>query len=204
MIGMSDVLTIDAMAADPEAVLTLPLPPTPSVELLDEARHDILDYLDELTGDLDDDAPVEQVRREMERATTRLLEISLRLPAARAAESEADAKEPQPEPQPDGLDFEPPGEVWRDESPLTTLLFLTEGLADQIESTVRSLPADAKNEQRFLALLLAHRCLEMFKDKEGREYRLDQKTGAALDALFDKFEDAERGFGPWEPHHAAA
>jgi hypothetical protein len=54
----------------------------PSVELLDEARRDILD---ELTGDLDDDSPVEQVRHEMERATTRLLEISLRLPTARAA-----------------------------------------------------------------------------------------------------------------------
>ncbi len=36
----------------------------------------------------------------------------------------------------------------------------------------------------------------MYKDKEGREYRLDQKTAAALDALYDAFEGAERGFGP--------
>jgi hypothetical protein len=194
-IGMSDVLTLDAMWHDPEAALTLPLPPTPSVELLDEARQDILNHLDELTCDLDDDAPVEDVRCEMERAMTRLLEISLRLPAARAAEAEADAKEPEP----DEPEFELPGEVCRDESPLTKLLFLTEGLADAVETTVRSLSYDAKNEQRFVALLLARRCLEMYKDKEGREYRLDQTTGAALDALFDEFEDLERGFGPWQP-----
>jgi hypothetical protein len=177
------------------AALTLPLPPTPSVELLDGARQDILNRLDELTCDLDDDAPVDDVRCEMERATTRLLEISLRLPAARAAEAEADAKDPEP----DEPEFELPGEVCRDESPLTKLLFLTEGLADEVETTVRSLSYDAKNEQRFVALLLARRCLEMYKDKEGREYRLDQTTGAALDALFDEFEDLERGFGPWQP-----
>jgi hypothetical protein len=93
-------------------------------------------------------------------------------------------------------DFEPPGEIDRDESPLTKLLFLAEGTADRIESTLRSLLYEAKDEQRFIALLLASRCLEMYKDKEGREYRLDQRTATALAALFDEFEEPERGFGP--------
>jgi hypothetical protein len=128
-----------------------------------------------------------------------LVEIAMLWPAAEAAEdakiAAAQKAKEDADPRPD---FEPPGEIARDESPLTKLLFLAEGMADRIESTLHSLPYEAKDEQRFVALLLARRCLEMYKDKEGREYRLDQKTAAALDVLFDEFEDTERGFGPRE------
>ena len=90
--------------------------------------------------------------------------------AAHDAEFEAAQKaKKDADPRPD---FEPPGEIDRDESPLTKLLFLADGTADRIESTLRSLPYEAQDEQRFVALLLASRCLEMYKDKEGRELSL--------------------------------
>jgi hypothetical protein len=128
-----------------------------------------------------------------------LVEIAIHWPTAEAAaNAEIAAAQKAKEDADPRPDFEPPGEIARDESPLTKLLFLAEGMADRIESTLHSLPYEAKNEQRFVALLLACRCLEMYKDKEGREYRLDQKTVAALAVLFDEFEDTERGFGPWE------
>jgi hypothetical protein len=199
---MSDVLTLYAMRHDPEAALTFPLPPRPSVELLDEARQDILDHLDELTCDLDDEAPVEEVRRAMERATTRLLEISLRLPAARAAELEADAKELEPEPEPDDPDFEPPGEVWRDERRLSSLLPLNEGIFERAYEVIRAVPRRTARDELFIVLSLASRCLLVAEELTGESYPLDPKADAALDEAERELERAdadERGFGPWEP-----
>jgi hypothetical protein len=139
------------------------------------------------------------LRHAMKRGIPPLLEIATLWPAAEAAaDAEIAARQKAKDDADPRPDFEPPGEIARDESPLTKLLFLAEGMSDRFESMLGSLPYEVKNEQRFVALLLARRCLEMYKDKEGREYRLDQKTGAALDALFDEFEDAERGFGPRE------
>ncbi len=69
--------------------------------------------------------------------------------AAHDAEFEAAQKaKKDADPRPD---FEPPGEIDRDESPLTKLLFLADGTADRIESTLRSLPYEAQDEQRFVA-----------------------------------------------------
>jgi len=163
----------------------LPLPPNPSVELLNHLHLALTSYLGWVTDELSvRGATADELRQAIERATPRFVEIGLHWP-----EAQAEKEEPDPS-------IEPPGEVTRDEGTITKLLSLAEGLVIRIEDTLEGLPFDAINEKRFVALMLARECLEMFEDEQGRRHSLDEESQAALAALFDEFEDAERGFGP--------
>jgi hypothetical protein len=62
-----------------DAALNLPLPPCPGFYLLDEARQHVIAYLDWITHDLARGLPPDALEREIYRAATRLLEISLAL-----------------------------------------------------------------------------------------------------------------------------
>ncbi len=62
-----------------EAALNMPLPPKPGFYLLDEARTQIITYLDWVTHDLARGPSPKELRGEIERAAERLLEISLAL-----------------------------------------------------------------------------------------------------------------------------
>lgn len=59
-----------------EAAVTLPLPRKPSLELLEEARRQVLTYLDWVTSDMLQTADLAAVRREIVRAAARLAEIT--------------------------------------------------------------------------------------------------------------------------------
>ena len=62
-----------------EAALNWPLPPRPGFYLLDEARRHVITYLDWVTHDLARGPSPDELRREIERAAGRLLEIALAL-----------------------------------------------------------------------------------------------------------------------------
>ena len=62
-----------------EAALNWPLPPDSGFYLLDEARRHIVACLDWVTHDLARGPSPDELRREMERAAGRLLEIALAL-----------------------------------------------------------------------------------------------------------------------------
>jgi hypothetical protein len=76
-----EILSLDAMKGEAgwEAALNWPLPPHPDFYLLDEARRHIIAYLDWVTHDLARGPSPDELRREIERAAERLLEISLAL-----------------------------------------------------------------------------------------------------------------------------
>jgi hypothetical protein len=85
------VLTLEAIndtdAAEPwEASLSLPLPKNPTLELLDAARNDILDYLDYASGVLPELTGPDRVCLEITRAAERLAEIAIERAAAILAE----------------------------------------------------------------------------------------------------------------------
>jgi hypothetical protein len=73
------VLSLEAMKGEPgwQAALNWPLPPHPGFYLLDEARQQVITYLDWVTHDLAQGPPPEELRCEIDRAAKRLLEISL-------------------------------------------------------------------------------------------------------------------------------
>ena len=73
-----ELLSSDSMKGEAgwEAVLNWPLPPHPDFYLLDEARRHIIAYLDWVTHDLARGPSPDELRREIERAAERLLEIS--------------------------------------------------------------------------------------------------------------------------------
>jgi hypothetical protein len=76
-----EILSPESMrgAAGWEAVLNWPLPPHPDFYLLDEARRQIIAYLDWVAHDLARGPSPDKLRHEIERAAERLLEISLAL-----------------------------------------------------------------------------------------------------------------------------
>ena len=76
-----EVLSLEAMKSGVgwEAALDWPLPPHPSFYLLEEARRHIIAYLDWVTHDLARGPSPDELRRVIERAAERLLEISLAL-----------------------------------------------------------------------------------------------------------------------------
>ncbi len=75
------VLSLEAMKGEAgwEAALNWPLPPDAGFYLLDEARRHIIAYLDWVTHDLARGPSPDELRREIERAAGRLLEIALAL-----------------------------------------------------------------------------------------------------------------------------
>ena len=76
-----EVLSLEAMrsGAGWEAALDWPLPSHPGFYLLEEARRHIIAYLDWVTHDLARGPSPDELRRAIERAAGRLLEISLAL-----------------------------------------------------------------------------------------------------------------------------
>ena len=76
-----EVLSLEAMKdeASWEAALNWPFPPNPGFYLLEEARRHIIAYLDWLTHDLAQGPTPGELRREIERAAGRLLEVALAL-----------------------------------------------------------------------------------------------------------------------------
>ena len=76
-----EILSLDAMKGEAgwEAALNWPLPPDAGFYLLEEARRHIIAYLDWVTHDLARGPSPDELRREIERAAERLLEISLAL-----------------------------------------------------------------------------------------------------------------------------
>ena len=73
-----DVLTFEAMKGEAawDAALNLSLPPAPRFYLLEAARQHVISYLDWVTHDLAQGPPSDQLRREIDRASVRLLEIA--------------------------------------------------------------------------------------------------------------------------------
>lgn len=73
-----EVLSLEAMKGEAgwEAALNWPLPQNADFYLLDEARRHIITYLDWITHDLARGPSPHELRREIERAAERLLEIS--------------------------------------------------------------------------------------------------------------------------------
>ena len=71
-------LTGKAMRSEPgwDAALHLPFPPAPDFYLLEEARRQVIAYLDWITHDLGRGPPPEELRRNINDAAARLLEIS--------------------------------------------------------------------------------------------------------------------------------
>jgi len=70
------ILTVEAMSVhDWEPALTLRLPAEPSAELLDEARYQVMAYLHWLSVDAAPHTAPEELRREINRAAARLIEI---------------------------------------------------------------------------------------------------------------------------------
>jgi hypothetical protein len=83
------ILTMqDVVPRDWDPILTLPLPKNPSLELLDVTRRQVLLYLDWIMHEMVQIDDSWTVRRELERATDRLLEIAAALPAALEAHAE--------------------------------------------------------------------------------------------------------------------
>jgi hypothetical protein len=76
-----EILSLESMKGEAgwEAVLNWPLPPHSDFYLLDEARRHIIAYLDWVTHDLARGPSPDELRREIERAAERLLEISMAL-----------------------------------------------------------------------------------------------------------------------------
>ena len=76
-----EILSSESMKGEAgwEAALNWPLPAHPDFYLLDEARRHIIAYLDWVTHDLARGPSPDELRREIERAAERLLEISLAL-----------------------------------------------------------------------------------------------------------------------------
>jgi hypothetical protein len=73
---MSDILTLERMLSDKtyESVLTLPLPSSPSMELLDEATAMVMEYLRWVTSEFaeEEDVTPDQLRQAIDRASSRL------------------------------------------------------------------------------------------------------------------------------------
>ena len=67
------VLTMEAMDAEPywEAALTLPWPQNPSLELLDEAREQVIEFLNWASDELAALAAPDDIRAEITRAADR-------------------------------------------------------------------------------------------------------------------------------------
>jgi len=83
------ILTMeDVVPRDWEPILTLPLPKNPTVQLLDAARGQVLLYLDWIMNEMIQVDNPWKVRREIERATDRLIEIAEALPSAMEAHAE--------------------------------------------------------------------------------------------------------------------
>ena len=89
------ILTIAALedARDfGEAAVTLPLPLKPSLEFLEQARQQVLTYLDWVTDAMIQTGDPVAVRREIIRASARLAEIADAMPGALWTAIDADAK----------------------------------------------------------------------------------------------------------------
>ena len=77
------VLTMQAMEGDTwEPALSYPLPENPSLELLEEARAQVLTYLYFASSDIASGGDDAETRKEINRAAVRLTEIALLLPFA--------------------------------------------------------------------------------------------------------------------------
>ena len=81
---------------DWEPALTLPLPPQPSLELLEVARQDILTFLDWVSHDVAQVDP-DGAKHQIQRAAARLIEIAAATPAALSDAIEADVNRPRAE-----------------------------------------------------------------------------------------------------------
>lgn len=83
------ILTLKAMEASSwEPALTYPLPENPSTELLAEARSQVVIYLDYAAHDIATAGDPDEIRKEINRAAARLIEISLHWRGACDAELE--------------------------------------------------------------------------------------------------------------------
>jgi hypothetical protein len=73
------VLTVEALDTEPwwEAALTLPLPENPSLQLLDDAREQVIEFLNWASEELAPIAMPEHISAEITRASERLIELSL-------------------------------------------------------------------------------------------------------------------------------
>ena len=78
----------DVVPRDWEPILTLHLPKKPSLRILEAVRGQVLLYLDWIMNDLIQVDDASTVRREIERATDRLLKVAAALPGAMDAEAE--------------------------------------------------------------------------------------------------------------------
>ena len=88
-VQLRPVLTLKAMEASSwEPALSFPLPESPSTELLDRARQEVVTYLDWVAHDIASAGDPDEIRKEINRAAARLIEISLRWRGACDAELE--------------------------------------------------------------------------------------------------------------------
>jgi hypothetical protein len=77
------VLTMKVMDTSSwEPALSYLLPENPSLELLERARDHVLTYLDWVASDLSSSGDADAIRKEINRAAIRLIQISLLLPFA--------------------------------------------------------------------------------------------------------------------------
>lgn len=93
------------------------------------------------------------------------------------------------------------GEVGHDETPMTRILFLVEGLINRIDDAINAMPYEDQNEKRLLRLMVALRCVAEIKDDRGRECKLSPETYEGYQRLFDKVDNFKPGFiaKPQEP-----
>ena len=81
------VLTATALSEPGwQAAVHAPLPITPSLELLYETRQRVVAYLDWYSNDAGPVAPAEELRRDINHAAARLIEICLPIQAAESRE----------------------------------------------------------------------------------------------------------------------
>lgn len=86
VIQLRPVLTMQAMDTSSwEPALSYLLPENPPLELLERARDHVLTYLDWVASDLALSGDADAIRKEINRAATRLIQISLLLPFALTA-----------------------------------------------------------------------------------------------------------------------
>src|ERR1700731_1857782 len=95
VIQLRPVLTMQAMDTSSwEPALSYLLPENPPLESLERARDQVLTYLDWVASDLASSGDADAIRKEINRAATRLIQILLLLPfALTATTDERSAKE---------------------------------------------------------------------------------------------------------------
>ena len=165
-----------------EKALTDPFPERSTWDELGDRQAEIGFYIDWVGNVMIGDASRDELRAAFQRVVEPLTEIAVRMPDAIDDDTDAEAD------LPDEPEFELPGEIARDESPLTKIIFMVEGMLDQIVERYGA--CNNQNEYRLYVLMLAYRTLQEVKDERGREYKLEQSSLECFTALFDEFEAA--------------